>query len=185
MINVLFVHPKSGYFNYPVIAWDEKKNASLFSSDEVVIAHPPCRLWSQMRAFSTADISEKNHAIRALEIVRKNGGILEHPVSSSFWKFVNIVKPGAIDEFGGFTISVNQNWFGYHTKKNTMLYIVGITPKELPSYPALNLPITRKFKNLSPKQRSETVPAFAEWLIEIASLIEKNKSTCKYSKTHK
>ena len=182
MINVLYIHSSSVYYNYPNLGcWSEKEDARNFTGKGVIIAHPPCRLWSQMRAFSKADPTEKEYGLKAIDHVRKYGGIVENPVSSQLWKAKNIPLPGFRDEFGGFSVSVNQSWFGYYTRKNTLLYIVGIEPKELPPYPALNPVISRKFDNLSPKQRSETVPAFAEWLINIANLIEQKKTNCNVS----
>lgn len=172
----LYVHKNSNYKLYDEFdCYDEDRNALNYNSSMPVVAHPPCRLFSKLRAFSKADISEKRLAYHALQVVRNNGGILEHPCTSRLWIEKEIVKPGTTDVYGGFTISINQSWFGYYTQKRTRLYIVGISPAQLPSYPLSFDLIERKFDNLTPKQRSESTNQLIEWFLEILHLIYQNK----------
>ena len=177
MVSILYAHARSNYKKYPDLqVYDEARDALSFSGSDVIIAHPPCRLYSKMRAFSTAPEFEKIYAYHALKIIRLNGGILEHPCSSLFFKEANLPLPGSTDAFGGFTISVNQGWFGYYTEKRTRLYIVGCSIKDLPRLPFNFSPYTRKFDNLTRKQRSETVDNFIEWLLQVAYIINSKKN---------
>lgn len=172
----LYVHSKSNYKLYDDFdCFDEARDTRNFKGNMPVVAHPPCRLFSRLRAFSKADIDEKKLAYTALAVVRKNGGILEHPCSSLFWKEANIVTPGQRDKYGGFTISINQHWFGYYTEKKTRLYIVGICPNQMPKFPLSFNAVTRKFGNLSRKQRSETTAQLIDWFILILEIISNNK----------
>jgi hypothetical protein len=79
---------------------------------------------------------EKDLAWFALEKVRKNGGVLEHPKGSRLWKEASLPLPGEFpDEHGGFTLLIDQYHFGHVARKWTHLYIVGIEPKDLPEIP--------------------------------------------------
>ena len=85
-IPVLFTEQNSSYNNYEIFdTYDEKRNALSYNSRLPIIAHPPCRLFSRLRSFSTAPIAEKKLAFFALSKIRQFGGILEHPRSSTLW----------------------------------------------------------------------------------------------------
>ena len=178
-VSVLFACSDSVYKTLGCDVWDAERDALNFRGDCPVIAHPPCRLWSQMRFFSTAPESEKLLAVFALERVRKNGGILEHPASSSFWKTGELPKPGNRDAFGGWILVVSQWWFGHRADKLTKLYICGIEPEELPPIPfrlgtpaftcSPNRTKTGKRKPyLQQNERERTPRDFAVWLLEAA-----------------
>ncbi|UOX33224.1 hypothetical protein LXD69_14400 [Flavobacterium sediminilitoris] len=175
LIPVLFVHPKSNYNKFPFFdCYDEKRNSLTYSGSKPVICHPPCRKFSRLRGLSCAPDSEKELGYWSIDLVRKNGGIVEHPHDSQLWKDKEVVKPGTIDEFGGFTFCIDQSWFGYYTPKRTILYIVGIKPKELPDYD-FNRDINfRKFQNLTKKQRSETTSDLCIFLKKIIDKINLN-----------
>ncbi len=127
---------------------------------------------------------EKELAILAVERIRENGGVLEHPESSKLWEEMNLPKGSKIDDFGGFTISVDQFWWGHLARKRTWLYIVGIKPSEVPPYPIRFDAIThtvcvsmrRGRKHFKPKPAmpkndyDKTPPAFAEYLVNLAAL---------------
>lgn len=168
-IPVLFVHNRSNYKKIHFFdCYDEKRDALTYTGNSPVIAHPPCRLWSKLRTFSTAPVEEKQLAFWSLALVRRNGGILEHPYDSSFWKSFPCPKPGTFDEFGGTTVVFDQFDFGYYTRKRTRLYIVGLKSlKDLPPMPLRFEPVQRKFSNLTQKQRSETTIHLAHYLSEI------------------
>ena len=173
---VLFVHENSNYKKLPAFfdCYDAERNALTYLGTSPVICHPPCRLFSRLRKFSTAEQDEKKLAYWAVDLVRANGGVLEHPVGSTLWKEKDLPPPGYYDEYGGFTLCISQKWFGYYTDKKTLLYIVGIKHKDLPGYPlTLDAPV-RKFENLSPKQRSETTLDLALYLGMIANQIKNN-----------
>lgn len=183
-IPILFTQVNSNYLSYPFAdCYDEKRDALTFSGHQAVIAHPPCRLWSRLRQFSTAPIQEKELAIWAINLVRKNGGILEHPAGSSLFSFMNIPRDGSYDEFGGFILSIHQHWFGYPARKKTYLYICGCTRSQLPSFPlsfnAIEYSVSNSkvLKEIPKRERSTTPSALCEFLFLIQIAIERNKSS--------
>lgn len=167
-----------------VDCWDIKRNALNFAGKNAVIAHPPCRAWSRMRSFAKPLPGEKELAFFSIDMVRKNGGVLEHPESSKL--FPNYLPvPGSKDSYGGFTISIDQFWWGHKARKRTFLYIVDCEIKNLPLIPmrfdALEYCVgnsKRKsghhLKEISQKERSATPLYFALWLIELASKCSKS-----------
>lgn len=181
IVSVLFVDPNSIYFSIPNLdIWDKKRDAYNYSGSHPIIAHPPCRLFSKLRHFSTAPLSEKNLAYFSLYLVRKNGGVLEHPAYSTLWKEKKLPMPGQYDSFGGWTLSLPQFWFGHPCMKPTWLYICGLPKKYLPVIPLkLGVPPCvvswgkynphNKKPIRSPKSAA-TPLQFAEFLITIARL---------------
>ena len=184
MITVLFARKDSIYKSMGLDVWDIDRDAMNFDGSNPVIAHPPCRMWSILSHFAKPRPGEENTAFHAIDRVRQNGGILEHPAYSKLWKVAGLPRPGAgCDEFGGYTIDIDQSWFGHKAKKKTWLYIVGIKPSELPliplSFDAIQYVVTtskRKhetsMKRLGQADREHTPEKLAKWLIETAKLIE-------------
>lgn len=172
---VLFAEKNSIYHSLNCDVYDINRNAYTFSGKCPIIAHPPCRLWSKLRGLSTADQCEKLTGIFATLLVQNNGGVLEHPVSSQLWKFMNLPYPGYVDKYGGFTLCVNQNWFGSKVKKPTLLYFCGISINDLEPYPlnfdaieywqGTNSKCKIKHKAIKKSERSSTPIKMAEWLI--------------------
>jgi hypothetical protein len=68
-VSVLFVARNSVYKTLGVDCWDEDRNALLWPGGNPIVAHPPCRLWSMLRKFSTAPESEKELAIWSVKQV--------------------------------------------------------------------------------------------------------------------
>lgn len=134
---VLFARKDSRYKNlvgYDV--YDIDRDARTFEGKLPVIAHPPCRAWGRLSHMANPRPDEKDLAYFALEKVRANGGVLEHPKGSKLWKEANLPKPDEpSDEYGGFTILVDQYNFGHVARKWTHLYIVGIDKADLPPIP--------------------------------------------------
>jgi hypothetical protein len=137
MIAVLFARQDSRYKQlegYDV--YDIDRDARNYNGSDPVIAHPPCRAWGRLSHMANPRPDEKQLAYFALEQVRKNGGVLEHPKGSKLWKEAFLPMPNqAPDEFGGFTILIDQYHFGHVARKWTHLYIVGIKPEEVPLIP--------------------------------------------------
>jgi len=187
-IAVLFADKNSIYKTMVKDVYTIENNALTFKSDKPVICHPPCRLFSRLRKFSTAPALEKELAYFAVSKVQENGGILEHPVSSTLFKEMQLPLPGhPPDQYGGFTICVNQNWFDFPARKPTLLYIVGCSKSELPPIPisfnAIAYTISQsnlkgKHKNgkkeLPKSLRSSTTVRLARWLIEVALNCQKS-----------
>jgi hypothetical protein len=183
MIPVLFCHTRSNYHLFDCEVFDKKKDAFTFSGAAAIIAHPPCAQWSRLRNFSKYVPLERFAGPFAIAQVRKNGGIVEHPNGSALFKACNIPRSTNQDQYGGFLISVNQHWFGHPCKKETLLYIVGIRPGQLPALPLNFDAITHKIgdSSLGRKEASKRIAShppvkFSAWLLQIALLIEQQKS---------
>ncbi|HQW84734.1 MAG TPA: hypothetical protein PK987_09745 [Ferruginibacter sp.] len=180
-VPVLFCMSNSIYNEIGCDTFDLVRDAFSYNIDRPVIAHPPCRLWSRMRGLSNAPACEKLTGIWAVKLVQDQGGVLEHPAGSKLWPHMSLPMPGSIDKFGGFTICVNQHWFGHLCQKKTLLYIVGITELELPDIPlnfdAVEYQIGHLARHKSPKKvlpnsmNSYTPINFALFLIEIQQKI--------------
>lgn len=189
MISVLFAQENSIYKTLPDCdVWDKQRDASKYQGPNPVVAHPPCRAWSQLRGLANPEPGEKELAIFAIDTVRKYGGVLEHPKSSSLWPVVGLPEPGEMDEFGGWTLQVIQRDFGHKANKATRLYIVGCEINNIPAIPfALGEAEyvcgaarrrkdgTRLLKGaagwrpeVTKSEREGTPINFAVWLIELA-----------------
>lgn len=180
-VSALFVRQDSIYKQLGVDCWDIDRDARNWPGGNPLIAHPPCRAWGRFRAFANPRPDEKQLAITAIDLIRKWGGVLEHPAASSLWKCVGLPLPGEnADQWGGWSLSVDQFWFGHKARKRTWLYIVGVSPGKIPAYPlkmdAIEYVVngdkgTRWKKEITRKEREHTPPAFAEFLIELCEKI--------------
>lgn len=181
-VQVLFTQTKSTYLDLGCDCYDLQRNALSIKSKQPAIYHPPCRAWSRMRRFAKAPVGERFLAIWSISRIRRYGGIVEQPAGSKLWEFMNLPLPGSgYDFFGGFSISVDQHWFGHLARKNTWLYIRGCTLSDLPPYPmnfnlithCLNSSLkSNRLKEIAKNKRSYTPILFAEWLIEIVNIIK-------------
>ena len=136
-IAVLFARNDSRYKEMALIydVYDIDRDARTFCKKLPVIAHPPCRAWGQLSHMANPRPDEKQLAYFALAQVRLNGGVLEHPAGSRLWKEANLPIGDEVDEFGGFSIEIDQWDFGHVAHKNTKLYIYGIEKSNLPALP--------------------------------------------------
>ena len=193
MVAALFVRKNSIYKSMPgVDAWDKERDARNWPGGESVIAHPPCAQWGALSHMSRDNPAEKELAIRAVGLVRRWGGVLKHPVSSKLWASQGLPLGPAADQFGGWTLTVSQKWWGHRAEKQTRLYIVGCNPLEIPSLPyvmgeASNIcaggaaataeeakrrhqcPPEFRRPSITHSEREHTPRAFAEWLVELAN----------------
>jgi hypothetical protein len=184
VIAALFVRADSVYKRMPnVDAWDIERNALNWPGGTPVVAHPPCRAWGRLRQWANPRPGEKELALRAVEWVRKHGGVLEHPEGSQLWAEAKLPAPGVRDEFGGYTLPVDQSWWGHKARKRTLLYVVGCEPKNLPDIPLdFREPThcihrTKRDRIWKPEvtkaEREHSPQAFAEWLVEVARRTQK------------
>ncbi|MEN2434955.1 hypothetical protein AAH994_06045 [Weeksellaceae bacterium A-14] len=174
MIPVLFCDSDSVYKNFPECdVYDLSRDAFTYYGNYPLICHPPCRLFSRLRAFSRADKKEKQCAFFALEKVRRYGGILEHPRSSTLWKNGGFNLDGSVDRYGGFLRSVNLSWFGFQCEKKTMLYFCGLSPKDLPPFPMSLIPPEKKISELGQNKRSATPEKMIKYFIDVIKIIKK------------
>lgn len=180
---VLYVKQQSNYFKLDVECYDQVRNALSYSGKEPVIAHPPCRLFSRLKRFAKAPACEKILAYSAIATVRVNGGVVEHPNGSSLFADMNIPLDGSRDAYGGYVRRVFMSDFGAKFKKDTLIYIVGVEPGNLPSYPiSFDLPtmvIKRSKRSVMPyvskKDRDMSPLLFCMYLIDIWYIIQQNK----------
>jgi hypothetical protein len=193
MLVALYVDPERGPYAGLLGSercWGIERDGKQYNDDGPVVAHPPCKSWS--RRFSwRKDIDRSGHDCgpRAVEQVRKAGGVIEHPAHSALWEHCKLPKPGeAPDSFGGFTIAVNQVDWGHPTVKPTWLYVCPRGPgvlvrryieaslKEVGGTGVPTHCIVRKksnphdLKELPKRLRHVTPRAFAVFLLAIATL---------------
>lgn len=169
MVSVLFARSDSVYFSLGCDVYDIHRDARNFSGPSPVVAHPPCRAWGRLRTFAKPRHDEKDLAFFAVDCVRRFGGVLEHPASSTLWNAASLPSPGLRDSFGGFTFPILQSWFGHPAPKPTWLYICGLNPSDLPPIPfELGIPPGR-VANLSRSAREHTPPLLASWLLSVAA----------------
>lgn len=194
MATILFVEQKSIYKTLSQDCYDLERNALNFPLNTPVVAHPPCRSWGRLRHLSKPAHGEKELGIWAVQVVRKCGGVLEHPISTGLIEAMNLPINGEKDQWGGFCLSVNQFWFGHKCEKKTLLYICGCELSEIPAYPLCMDAITHRIggmrkinkrtgsyrmankglRELNRQRNSETPLAFATWLIQVADLCKPN-----------
>ena len=185
-VAVLFARKNSIYKSIPgTDVYDIERDARTYSRHFPIVAHPPCRSWGRCRGLANIIPEEKALALFAVAQVRKGGGVLEHPESSTLWREMNLPLGRQRDEFGGWTLSINQSWFGHKARKKTWLYIVGVEPGAIPDYPitfdAIEYTVgsskARKYnakKELSQAGREYTPEQLANWLVKLARLTKSN-----------
>lgn len=114
------------------------------------------------------------------------GGVLEHPRASRLWPEYGLPLGPVRDGWGGFTLDVNQSWWGHAAAKRSLFYICGIEPRDVPLIPmSLALPPKlvcsalgrgrprRRGTYLPKSQREHTPPLLAVWLLELARRVAK------------
>lgn len=161
--------------------YDIERDARTCESAGPLVCHPPCRGWGRLKHFAKTRPGERRLAQWSVIKVRRQGGVIEHPASSSLWKACGLPLPGeGFDEFGGWTLEIDQCRFGHRAKKNTWLYIVGATsvpvlpPEREPTACVDRNPRARKDGTkvrlpwITKKEREATPPAFADFLLSIA-----------------
>lgn len=160
--------------------YDIERDARTFPGGVPVVAHPPCRAWASLRHCAKPRPGEKDLAHFAIPQVRRWGGVLEHPQRSTLWPVAGLPEPGQVDEHGGWTLIIDQHWFGHRAQKRTRLYVCGVHRRGIPPMPirlgeathTVGLWSGRDKANCRPsiskKEFESTPPALAEWLVELA-----------------
>lgn len=110
---------------------------------------------------------EKALALFAVDTVRRWGGVLEHPASSTLWDAAGLPKRG-FDSFGGWTLPVWQSWFGHRAPKPTWLYVCGVSPSDVPPIPFDLAAPSGRIELMCTAERERTPLAFAQWLLDLA-----------------
>lgn len=146
----------SNYNNIPGInIYNKQRNAYTYNGNDFIIAHPPCQQWSKLKKFSKPDLKERDLGPFCLELVQKNGGILEHPHGTSLFKEMGISN--------SHLTLIWQSWFGFPAKKPTLLYTKDIELLPTP----LNLDAIKKtVPQLHSSKRSLMTTQFCTYLIQ-------------------
>ena len=135
-VAVLFAREDSHYKTLPQCdVYDMARDARTYDGPHPVVAHPPCRSWGAFAMFAKPRPDERNLARLAVALVREFGGVLEHPHTSKLWPAQKLPENGERDQWGGWTLTIDQHWWGHKAQKRTRLYIVGCEPVEIPDMP--------------------------------------------------
>lgn len=190
-VAILYVDPRGPYPELVAEWYDEQRDAKTYAGGGPVVAHPPCGPWGPLRHLNQKqDPSCGPHAV---EVIRRNGGVLEHPKGSKLWEHCGLPKPGELpDAWGGISFEVCQVDWGHVARKRTWIYVVGAPLSALPLAPPKREPthwcsgfrtstgrspkhyksngcaVPPGIKVASAQQRRRTPRAFAEFLIGIA-----------------
>lgn len=175
-VAALFVRSDSVYKQfYGVDCWDIERDARGFMGGCPVVAHPPCRAWGKLSHMARPRPDEKELALFAVRMVRECGGVLEHPKQSKLWTAAGLPEPGKFDCYGGWTLPIDQNWWGHRAKKATRLYIVGCMPGEIQAMPIVlgeaSHVVGRSTSGkpeVTKAEREHTPIDLAKWLIDLA-----------------
>lgn len=175
-VSVLCCSKTSYYKTLPgVDAFDINRNASTFKGNNPIVAHPPCRSWSaKMSHFAKPLPGERDLAHFCISKLKTNGGVLEHPAYSKLFSVGSIPKPGEGRKGDLISIEVWQSWFGYVIPKKTWLCFSKIDLNKI------ILPFSlisqgghgSRFDNMSQKQRSHSLPGFADFLVNSARAVQ-------------
>lgn len=141
-VAALFVAEDGPYAKDPRFdAYGVSRDARSYNDTKPVVAHPPCQRWGRFAKGSPSKQvfrvgSDDGCFAAALDAVRVNGGVLEHPQGSLAWEYFRLPLPAergwsVPDMYGGRSCYIDQGAYGHPAKKPTWLYAV------LPSYPKL------------------------------------------------
>lgn len=162
-----------------LVAMGSERDARLYDGPHPVVAHPPCGHWGRFRWRCKQPQAWAEAGPVAFRQVRQFGGVLEHPAASALWPVVAAPSPGAFDQWGGYTLQVNQTRWGHPCMKPTWIYICGVARGDLPPLPPDRPPshcVVRLKTNpialpeLPKRLRHLTPLGLAEWLVQVARL---------------
>jgi hypothetical protein len=180
-VAILFARADSHYKTLPdVEVYDMERDARTYDGPWPVVAHPPCRGWGGFSWRANVRPDERNLARLAVGLVRAFGGVLEHPASSKLWADQKLPAPGQRDQYGGWTLAMDQHSLGHRANKMSVFYIVGCDPSDIPAFPlVLGKPefvigdVGRasdgnKRPEISKAEREQTPHPLAQWLVDLA-----------------
>lgn len=149
IIAALYVQTGGCYFGLPdVDPWDEARDARRYDGPHSVISHTPCPRWGKMYFGQPLHVKLTGERKKlgddggcfehSLRVVRKFGGVIEHPWGSHAWSYFGLNVPPrtggwiVADFYGGWTCCVEQGRYGHYARKPTMLYVNGVHGEDLP-----------------------------------------------------
>lgn len=168
-VAALFVRKKNHYANLGVDCYDEERDALTWPGGSPGIFHPPCRAWGRLKGQAKPQLGERELALWSMAMVRRFGGVLEHPDVSSLWKVSGCLGWGIRDEYGGILVPVLQSWWGHRAPKRTCFYVVGAAIPDLPF--DLADPGGR-IASMGRAERERTPAALVRWLVDLATSCE-------------
>lgn len=138
-VSVLFAEKNGNYSKLNFVdLWDIERDAMKFNGDLPVIAHPPCNLWGRFALINYKRYGGEHNKPRsdggkflfALDCMRKNGGVLEHPAYSYAWDEYDLLKPKhkkgwARASEREWVCEVYQSVYGHLARKRTWLIYCG------------------------------------------------------------
>lgn len=164
MVAALFVRADNHYSGLGVDCYDIDRDALTWPGGVPGIFHPPCRSWGQLSHMAKPREGERELALWSMAMVRRYGGVVEHPYSSRLWTAAGCGSFGVRDQFGGVLVPIMQSWFGHRAPKKTCLYIVGpVLPIEVSDRQA-----TCVVERMGRAERERTPFALAQWLVNLA-----------------
>jgi hypothetical protein len=196
-VAALYVDPVRGPYPriHGVECWGlPDRDALGYVGPHPVIAHPPCGHWGRYAHRCHDDGLTGPVAVKQ---VQRCGGVLEQPADSRLFHVCGLPLPGWLpDAYGGLTILVYQRDWGHPADKATWLYIVGVPLERLPPFPERQPPRNHRAPKrrllvegadpmrreagtrgvvecMSKAQRHLTPPAFAAWLVDLASRVQR------------
>ncbi len=189
-VAVLFARNDSVYKTLPRCdVYDTARDARNYDGPWPVVAHPPCRAWATLRNHAKPAAHERNLARLAVALVREFGGVLEHPHRTTLWEAQSLPPVGQRDAFGGFTLVIDQNWWGHRAQKRTRLYVVGCEPSEVPTMPLVLGKATHTVGLWSGRNKATCRPSIAKheyestphelatWLVSLARCCQRKPLT--------
>lgn len=200
-VAALFVAEDGPYIDrHGVDAWTRARDALLYDGEDPAVVHSPCERFGRYaeggpnpKAARRKIGDDGGCFAHGLKIVRRNGGVMEHPAGSKAWAIYGLPRPPSRgwsepDAHGGRSCRVDQGRYGHPAKKATWLYAVLPDYPELDWEPAQGLkrlelgPRSKEHakairaapgyvppKRLSKAERIHTPPAFADLLLGMAA----------------
>lgn len=135
-VAALFVDAKGLYPTALLYWYDKARDATSYTGDLPIVAHPPCQRWCRLAGLVEARWGYKRGDdggtfAFALETLRRVGGVLEHPAFSDAWEAYSLPAPKTGEGWcagaraGEWTCYVEQWRYGHRARKATWLYYVG------------------------------------------------------------
>ena len=158
--------------------FDLVRDAWSFRGGKPVVAHPPCRLWGELRhgvrlpwPSVLAEVMLGGWCVMQAAAC---GGVVEQPLRSQLFERF---RPGC-----GFFMNVPQMWFGHRAEKQTRLLICGCRPVDVPRVELVLGDAERVITNVKSRplghplhraevtraEREATPLSFATWLLDVA-----------------
>jgi hypothetical protein len=173
-VAALCVHRNSHYKDIEgVDCYDIDRDAKSWTGGCPGVFHPPCRAWSVKTKHQAKPMpGEMELGLWCCDMLRANGGVLEHPAWSELFRAGRLPKPGERTS-GLVTVSVRQSWWGFGTPNRTWLCFSGVDVTKL------QIPFKLRgdedkgaWTRMSTNQRSMTPEPMAKWLVAVARMAD-------------